>query len=375
MADRKEIVETFYGKHRKYDVVKEVESGFFGSITFYMYRVTNRIADRMPPALSLDKGFRRGKTNGAKHALQFAGIESVLTIFSTFVMPIWKKILLECVNALLNNRAAFRIFRMLGLFQAVFVIYPATSQYANYFCFRWRQKAQAWKPWIVGAIRHPSGARTLLFGISSGEDEIKSDANAADLLRLHQATGDIAARVGAISIHFAGIIPGRLKSRRVLRQNMEQEATSIAVVKAVLKLRARLDHAPEAPVVLLGYRGFVGREVMRRLAQMNLAVRGVEKGDRLVVPSVPHLVVNITLPEAINNHIENFNEHSVLLNEVYPAPDQETLERLYSKGVQAYHLAGVRAIAWPAFPGAYRGAVPCCGAIPSEEYEVMLRKL
>ncbi len=290
-------------------------------------------------------------------------------------MPIWKKILLECVNALLNNRAAFRIFRMLGLFQAVFVIYPATSQYANYFSFQGRQKAQTWRPWIVGAIQHPSGARTLLFAILSGEDEIKSDANTADLLRLHQATRDIAERIGAKSTHFAGIIPSCLKYRRVLRQNMEQEATSIAVVKAVLELRARLGHAPEAPVVLLGYRGFVGREVMRRLTQMNLAVSGVEKGDKLIVPMAPHLVVNITLPEAINTHIESFNGHSVLLNEVYPAPDREIVERLYSNGVQAYHLAGVRAKAWPAFPGAYRGAVPCCGAIPSEHYEVVLRKL
>lgn len=258
-------------------------------------------------------------------------------------MPIWKKILLECVNALLNNRLAFWMFKRLGLFQAVFVIYPATSQYANYFSFQWRQKINVWEPWIVGIIKHPSGARTLSFAISSDEGDIKSDAKASDLRRLHQVTKYLAEKIGAKSTHFAGIIPGCLKYRRVSRPNTEQEATSIAVVKAIQSLRAQLSHTPDAPIVMLGYKGFVGREVMRRLTQMNLAVSGVEKDDKLIAPNVPHLVVNITMPEAINTHIENLNEHSVLLNEVYPAPDREVLEYLHSKmraGVSPRRSAG-----------------------------------
>lgn len=290
-------------------------------------------------------------------------------------MPIWKKILLECVNALLNNRLAFWMFKRLGLFQAVFVIYPATSQYANYFSFQWRQEINVWEPWIVGIIKHPSGARTFSFAISSNEGDIKSDAKASDLRHLHQVTKKLAEKIGANSIHFAGIIPGCLKYRRVSRPNTEQEATSIAVVKAIQSLRAQLGHTSDALVVLLGYKGFVGREVMRRLTQMNLAVSGVEKDDKLIAPNVPHLVVNITMPEAINTHIENLNEHSVLLNEVYPAPDRKVLEHLHSKKVQVYHLAGVRAKTWPTFQGAYHGAVPCCGAIPSEHYDVILKKL
>lgn len=235
------------------------------------------------------------------------------------------------------------MFKRLGLFQAVFVIYPATSQYANYFSFQWRQKINVWEPWIVGIIKHPSGARTLSFAISSDEGDIKSDAKASDLRRLHQVTKYLAEKIGAKSTHFAGIIPGCLKYRRVSRPNTEQEATSIAVVKAIQSLRAQLSHTPDAPIVMLGYKGFVGREVMRRLTQMNLAVSGVEKDDKLIAPNVPHLVVNITMPEAINTHIENLNEHSVLLNEVYPAPDREVLEYLHSKmraGVSPRRSAG-----------------------------------
>ena len=290
-------------------------------------------------------------------------------------MPIWKKVFLECINALLNNRFAFWIVKRFGLFQAVFVVYPATSQYANYFSFQWRQKINVWTPWIVGIIKHPSGARTLTFAISADEGNIKSDTKASDLRHLHQVTKEVADKVGAKSIHFAGIIPGCLKYRKVSRQNTEQEATSIAVVKAIRSLRTQVGHTPDAPVILLGYRGFIGREVMRRLTQINLSVRGVENGDGLVAPNIPHLVVNITMPEAINIHLENFNEYSVLLNEVYPAPDMEILGRLHSKNVQVFHLAGVQAKAWPTFPSAYRGAVPCCGAIPTEHYEVILKKL
>lgn len=290
-------------------------------------------------------------------------------------MPIWKKLLLECVNVLLNNRLAFWIYKQLNLFQAVFVVYPATSQYANHFSFRWRQKINVWAPWIIGIIKHPSGARSLTFAISADEEKIKSDAQASGLSSLHEATKKVADKVGAKSIHYAGIIPGCMKYRKVSRPNTEQEATSIAVIKAIQTLRTQLGHPPDAPVILLGYRGFVGREVTRRLTEINLFVSGVEKDDSLVVPDTPHLIVNITLPEAINTHIGNFNEHSVLLNEVYPAPNRETVGRLRSKNVQVFHLAGVQAKAWPPFPSTYRGAVPCCGAIPSEHYEVVLKKL
>lgn len=290
-------------------------------------------------------------------------------------MPIWKKILLECVNVFLNNALAFWVFKRLHLFQAVFVVYPANNQYANYFSFRWRQKINAWKPWIVGVIKHPSGARTLTFAISSSEVDIKSEGKVSNLKILHQETKELAKKLGAKSIHFAGIIPGCLKYRRVPRPNTEQEATVIAVVKATQSLREQLGHTADSPIVLLGYKGFIGREVMRKLTQMNLAVRGVEKNDQIAIPCAPHMVINITQPEAINAHVDSFNEYSVLLNEVYPVPCREVLEYLRSKSVQVYHLAGVIAEAWPAFPGAYHGAVPCCGAIPTEHYEVVLKRL
>jgi hypothetical protein len=289
-------------------------------------------------------------------------------------MPFWKKMVLELVNITLNNRIAFACMKRFNLFQAVFVMYPATSFFADHFTFSWRQRKITWKPFITGFIKHPSGALTLCFAISATEDDIHASSNADFVRVMYEEVKKTQKLVGAKTNHLAGTLPSRLAYLRTKRENNEQKSTAVNVVNAILRFRKNFNHAHNS-VILLGYRGFVGREVTLLLEKYRISVEGVELGDTFVAPATPHLVVNITRPEALNPHVSSLNKFSMVLNEVYPEPHQDVVSSIKELGAHVSHIAGVKAFAFPAFPGAYKGAVPCCAALPEETYDICFAKL
>lgn len=291
-------------------------------------------------------------------------------------MGFWYKLLMEIVNLVANNRIGFTLMRKLGLFKALFVMYPANANYADYYTFRWRQRRIMWKPFIVGFLRHPSGALALSCAISAGHDEIRSPKYVEDLRLMNKLSKEILELLGGTSLHFAGILPSRLVHLKEVRSKTEDDGTAVNVTSAVKQLRISLEHPSDAPVFLLGYRGYVGRKVLKFLKEEGIEVVGVEKEDVFSPPDYPHIALNITIPEAINVHVESFNEHTVVLNEVYPAPHENVLEYIKEeKGASVYHIAGVKAKAVPPFPSAYEGAVPCCAAMTAERYEVVMKRL
>ncbi len=69
-----------------------------------------------------------------------------------------------------------------------------------------------------------------------------------------------------------------------------------------------------------------------------------------------------------------------MINEVYPEPSKAEVAAIQTHGARLYYLAGVKAKAWPPFPQAYAGGIPCCASFcPDEEregkYEVVVRKM
>lgn len=301
-------------------------------------------------------------------------------------MLFFTKMLLELVNLLLNNPLGLRLLGWFKLFDAVFVMYPADQTFADSYTFRMRQRFIKWKPFIVGVIVHPSGARTLMFAISAHVDGRDSDYDANDMRDLHARTERVKRLLGASSTHFAGTIPRRLAALRVRRgpcQGIEQRATAMNVVSAVENTLRREQSLRErvSSVVILGAKGYVGREVTESLSGeghlrvLAVDVDGVyEDGGRVSgeyeAPGGRHLILNITLPEAINPYIEKMGDMTVVLNEVYPAPHPDVVTSMKERGVRMYHIAGVKASVWPPFPSAYQGAVPCCAALIGEGYEV-----
>lgn len=298
-----------------------------------------------------------------------------MTFLQKKLMSFLRKVGIEVLNVFINNPLTFFVFKKFGIFQAVFVMYPANSSYADHFTFRWRQRRIKWTPFVIGMFKHPSGARTLSFAISSDENEIRASSSPDELRGLNEKALAIAEVIGAKTIHYAGILPGRMTFLRVPRPSVEREATKSAVVIAVLSLQKKLNFPRDSKVILLGHKGYVGKEVFASLLGQGVDVVGVDVGDTFVVPEGMHIVLNVTKPEAINRYIDSFNHNTVLLNEVYPAPHRDIITQIKENRARAFHIAGVKAEALPVFPASYKGAVPCCGAIPGEYYEIVFKEL
>lgn len=87
------------------------------------------------------------------------------------------------------------------------------------------------------------------------------------------------------------------------------------------------------------------------------------------------ILINLTKKAALSQELDKFWQELVLLNEAYPEPSAEELKVLTDWGCQAYHIVGVKARSYPAFPKAYKGGIPCCAAWSSPQMEVLLKQL
>lgn len=76
----------------------------------------------------------------------------------------------------------------------------------------------------------------------------------------------------------------------------------------------------------------------------------------------PVLLINISRRDVLERYIDSLWDGVVVLNEVYPECSQEGIEQIKVIGARYFHIQGVKAWSVPRFPGAYKGAVPCCAA-------------
>lgn len=302
-------------------------------------------------------------------------------------MDVYRKVILEILNLLFFNRFFFYCVKRFRLVDALFVMYPADQSFADHYTFRWRQRLIRWKPFFVGIITHPSGKITLKCAISTKIDGENYDIDG--LRGFHKSVEKLASFLGAnVSTHLAGTLPGRLTGLRVSRGRNsmnERRATVANVIKAIETVREKHGHNKGNPVIILGSMGYIGREVSNQLQEKGVVVVGVDiqavidqEGSTSTVytdPKIPHLVVNITRPEAINKYIDRMSSNTVVINEVYPAPHQDVLAEMKAKGIDVYHIGGVQAKSQPTFPGPYAGAVPCCAALSDEDYPIVLVQL
>ena len=93
----------------------------------------------------------------------------------------------------------------------------------------------------------------------------------------------------------------------------------------------------------------------------------------------PTILLNVSRKGALARYIPHLWPEAVVLNEVYPEPDRSEVAAIQEKGARCYHISGVEARAWPPFPRAYQGGIPCCASfLPGEgegEYRVLVTKL
>ena len=288
------------------------------------------------------------------------------------------------LNLLLNHGAVFRVVgwlnRRSGRLVTVFVAYPASKEFANAYTYRWARRWCRWRPWVCGVFKQGRkwGLKT---GISATEADFFDPANQGHLRGLVDRAERMRRLLGAERKTFAGILPGVLFARRIVRETPEADLTVDVLVRAEEEVRRRLGWSGLVPVVVLGGRGFIGRRLVRRLVRQGREVHPVDLdgGERLSWPT--HLsgrrvvVVSAARKGALREHLPGFWPGLAVLNEVYPGPDEDEMAGLLARGVPAFHVVGVKARCVPRFPGNYEGGVPCCAAIPDPGMEVVIRRI
>lgn len=82
----------------------------------------------------------------------------------------------------------------------------------------------------------------------------------------------------------------------------------------------------------------------------------------------PFSGINLSRKGALRDYAPWLWPEAVVLNEVYPEPGREELRLTGEVGSQCWHIVGVQGMAWPPFPRAYRGGIPCCASwLPTDD--------
>jgi len=177
---------------------------------------------------------------------------------------------------------------------------------------------------------------------------------------------------------FAGILPGVMYMKRLIRESPEADVTVEAVLQAERELKLVINYPENIPLIILGGNGFIGRRLIKKLDGREVYCVDVGENnnnwpDHLYGRKV--ILINLTRKAVLTNYLHLFWSNLVLLNEVYPEPKQNDLQELTNKGSVAYHVVGLKAESYPSFPRAYRGGIPCCAGYHAKKMEVIVKKL
>jgi len=299
------------------------------------------------------------------------------------IMSHVRRLSLELLNIFVNHDWLFwlvgTINKRIGLIESVFLVYPATEKYALAYVYKRRLPKVRWNPWPCGLLLQ-NWKLGIMFCISATNGHFTNPENIENLRQVAERMEKVRQLLGAKRKTFAGILPGVLYHKQIVREASEADLTAVAVSKAIDLVRAKELLPDDTPIIVLGGKGFIGRRVVKLLSKDHIF--SIDSSDGQSYKDWPNhlrgqrvIVVNITLSNALKDYLDVIWPGTVVINEVYPEPTPEILERLRIKNCDCYHVVGVNASAFPPFPAAYKGAIPCCAAWPSSQMKVVVRKL
>jgi len=294
-----------------------------------------------------------------------------------------RRIAIELLNLLINHDLLFWLVglvnKKVNLIESVFLVYPANEKYALAYVYPCRLPKVKWNP-IPGGLLWQNGKLTVMFMISATNGQFTDPQNTENLRRMSDRMERLRQLFGARRKTFAGIVPGVLYAGKIIREAPEADLTAQAVAQAIDSVKVEESLGDDTPVIILGGRGFIGRRVIGLLKDSN--VFSIDSSDGQGSKDWPNhlrgqrvIVVNITLNNALKDYLDVIWPGTVVINEVYPEPNSAILERLKNNGCSCHHVVGVQANAFPSFPAAYHGAIPCCAAWPSSEMKVVVRRI
>jgi hypothetical protein len=283
-------------------------------------------------------------------------------------------------NGLFNHEVALRVIGAINArfrwIDCVFLVYPSRRQLFRSQAVRTVLDRFRWRPVIGGAFRQGKGWG-LTFAVTSSEAELIDARNAGRLRALAGRMERIRELLRADRCALAGVLPSVLASRGVSRDTAEADVAAECVLRAIQQVR-HLESLHQAPVLLLGCRGFVGNRVAARL--FHGRVYAIDRTET-VQSQFPELggaralLVNLTWADVLETYLDQMRSGMVVLNEVYPPPSRRCVQAMRDRGVVVYHLAGVEGFSFPPFPDAYAGGVPCCAAKINKDLKVQVVRL
>jgi len=298
-----------------------------------------------------------------------------------FIKSHFRRIVLEVINFLFNNDWFFavigRINKHGNFINSIFVAYPATQEYGDYYAYKFRLARNQWKPWLAGVLWQ-NKKLIVMFVISARDQQFIDRANKEQLRSLEARMNGIKSLLHAPYKTYAGILPGVLFLERIIRTAPEADFTATAVKQAIDRVEKMENLPQDTPIIVLGGRGFIGRRVVSLLEHREVhsvdlvANRGSWPSE---LTGKRALVINITKKGALDGYLDLMWPGVVIINEVYPEPSREVIGRINRIGCVCYNVVGVKAKAIPLFPLMYEGGIPCCAAWPADNFEVLVHKL
>jgi hypothetical protein len=270
--------------------------------------------------------------------------------------------------------------------KTIFLLYPANEKFTRAYVFDWYAELCKWSPTLCGFFKQ-NNRWGLSFAISSSEKHF-IEQNNRDLLHLLEARVEKIRRlVGAQQKTFAGILPGLLVTKKIVTHSPENKTTVAAIIQAIGRVKQEADLPADAPIIVLGGFGFVGRELVTALQGDISPIHPVDIHNKSDFDSIaaslrpmPVIVLNLTKRGALREYALKLWPGTVVLNEVYPEPGREELEIMAEQGTRCWHIVGAKGQAWPPFPSAYRNGIPCCASFLPDggtegDYEVIIEQL
>lgn len=288
-----------------------------------------------------------------------------------------KKLWLIFLSELIGNRVGYRLIGLVnrltgGRLATVFMVYPASRYYITAVTFPRYAKRANWQPRFAGVYVPAPGRWGLIFAVSSLEQELISTENAQRLRAIYASLEQIRQLTGAAEVSLAGILPGILQQRSLRSSVREREQTATIVEMAIYTTLAEVGFDTHHPIILLGGAGYIGAVVHKRLQQncVNpvIVIDSRNGGHHAQLAAQLEnfrgqqvLLVNIARNNALELFLDQLWPQLVILNEVFPEAARSTRAQLAQRGIDYYHLAGIRGFAIPRFAGPYANAIPCCG--------------
>ena len=263
--------------------------------------------------------------------------------------------------------------------RSVFLCYSTSASYVGRFSFPWTVRF-VHTPRVVGVFHH-NGSLGLIVVLFT--DEKQFSGNRQYLIQVWKAMERLRRMVGVDQINLAGSMPSEMRRLGIGDESAfskSHSAVADLIVSAHCMVRAAQQRAERSdidPVIVLGARGSIGRLVVQRLLEQGRQVHSVDASDSLPVQlQDKHCVlIDVSRRGALESRVPLLWRGVVVLNEVYPEPPTELLRELQERGVTVYHIAGVQGTAFPAFPAAYAGGIPCCAAGGRSELPPVLTRL